>query len=1111
MKKFRECRVQLNFPESEGLALKKLFRMVRFTIFIFFLSLIQVMAVDSYAQMTKLSLRAENESLEKVLGTIEDESEFFFLYNKDLIDVEQKVSVYVQNETIKAILDRLLEGKDIAYTVYDRQIVLSNTEVISKMVAQQQSISGKVTDSSGQPLPGVTVVLKGTAQGTVTNADGNYSLTNIPEDAILVFSFIGMRTQEIEVGTQTSVNVEMADETIGLEEVVAIGYGTVKKSDLTGSVASVKAEDLTVYPALDAIQALQGLAAGVQVQSKNGEPGSGYNISIRGNTSINASSEPLIVVDGFPGATMPPPEDIEAMEILKDASSTAIYGSRGANGVVLITTKSGKKGTFKIDLSSSLSFQQQINRLEVLNATEYATYINEIDPGYYNTPSSYGEGTDWQDLVYRDGLLKNHQLSVSGGTDRVTYYLSGNFYDHEGIIIGSQYKRYSVTSNIKAQVLDWVNVGANIFAHRTDLDGVNSQRSPGSSRPGVPDQALKFTPTVGIYNADGSYTITDRGLPADNPYTTAMAIQNERITDMMQGNFFAELDLLKELKFKSTLGVNSASGRRGQYYPSTTYRGGAVDGEADLDYSKHLDLASENYFTYKANFNDIHDLTVMSGYSYQSSVDDGISIGGATGFTTDAFSFWNIGAATNTPTFDSEITKTKLASFYGRLNYGFKSKYLFTFNARYDGSSRFAKNKKWAFFPSGAFAWNVKDESFLAGVKDLNQLKLRVSYGITGNQAIQPYQSLSTLTDVFVTQGSNIIPGIKPGTISNPNLSWESTAQTNIGLDMGLFESRLTVTADFYKMVTSDLLFNAPVPKFSGFSTQLQNIGKVQNSGFEFSVGAKILTGELKWNSNANISFNRNEILKLVENETEGNDIYYSTAPVEGAGGIQTQILREGLPVGSFFGFVWDGVLQEGETPLDNAETGGGAEKYKDITPDGILDDNDRTVIGNPHPDFIWGWNNNLTYHNFDLNIFVQGLQGADMIDYTRMELGIMNGRLNATKDALNRWTPSNTNTDIPRAQLGRPYVFSDRWVEDASYIRLKNISLGYNLNKSLISRIKLRSARIYISAQNILTITNYKGVDPEVAYSSSNKNLGLDYASYPNTKSVTVGVNLGF
>lgn len=1083
---------------------------MRCSLLLFIMSIFQVQAISGFAQKTELSLSFRNASVEAILSEIEEQSRFYFLCNRELIDLKRKTSIVVENQPIDKILDEIFRGTNVTYKIMDRQIVLS-PDVSSFRRDQNlppQELSGKVKGEDGTPLPGVTVIIKGTTQGTITNAGGDYFLSNVPADAILVFSFVGMRTQEVKVGGQTSIAVVMQEETIGIEEVVAVGYGTMKKRDLTGSVASVTSESLTVYPTRDAIQALQGMAAGVQVQSTNGAPGSGYNISIRGNNSINAGSDPLIVVDGFPEATMPPSEDIQSIEILKDASSTAIFGSRGANGVILVTTRSGKTGKFQIDFNSSLSFQKEINRLEVLNATEYATYINEIDPGYYETPSSYGIGTNWQDVIYRTGQLQNYQLSVSGGSDKITYYLSGNYYDQKGIIIHSGYSKYSFTSNIKAQVLEWINVGANIFAQHTDLDGVNSQTG-GYYQPSVPDLAYKFMPTVGIYKEDGTYTITDRGERADNPYANATEYSQERISDITQGNFFAELDLLKGLKFRTVLGLNSVSGRSGRYVSSKTERGGAVDGEANLSYYKHSDVASENYFTYTADFNEIHHLNAMAGYSYQSFHDEEMSIETATDFPTDGFLYWNLGAATGIPVFDSALEESKLVSFYGRLNYGFRSRYLFTFTARYDGSSRFAKNNKWAFFPSGAFAWNLMEEGFMAGISSISQLKFRASYGISGNQAVEPYQSLASLTDVFTTSRGTIIPAIKPGTISNPNLTWESTAQTDIGIDVGLFESRFTLTADYYKKITSDLLFNVPVPKFSGFSTQLQNIGEIENNGLEFTAGAKILTGKLNWTTNANISFNRNKIRRLVENEAEGNAIYYGTAPLEGASGLKTQILKEGEAVGTFYGFVYEGVLQAGETPLTNGE-GVGGEKFKDITPDGILNDGDRTILGSPHPDFIWGWNNQFSYRNLDLNIFIQGSQGGQMIDYTRMELGIMNGRSNCTKDVLDRWTATHTDTDIPRANMNRGHVFSDRWVEDASYARLKNITLGYNFDKNLIHRLKLRSARIYVSAQNLFTITGYKGVDPEVAYRSSNMNIGLDYASYPNSKSVTVGINLG-
>ena len=503
----------------------------------------------SYSQGSKLNLSIPEASIVQVLKEIENQSGFYFFYNEEELKQQKAVALDVENMSIQQVLDLILQNTGLTYRMIDRYILISKNEQAVLVTQQPKTVSGKVTDSSGAPLPGVSVVIKGTATGTITDATGKYSLNNAPGDGTLVFSFVGMKAQEVKIVGQTSIQVVMLEGTIGIEEVIAVGYGTMKKRDLTGSVASVTSDALTVYPTRDAIQALQGMAAGVQVQSTNGAPGSGYNISIRGNNSINASSDPLIVVDGFPEATMPPSEDIQSIEILKDASSTAIFGSRGANGVILVTTRSGRTGKFQIDFNSSLSFQKEINRLEVLNATEYATYINGIDPGYYDTPSSYGVGTDWQDVIYRTGQLQNYQLSVSGGSDKITYYLSGNYYDQKGIIINSGYSKYSFTSNIKAQVLDWINVGANIFAQHTDLDGVNSQTG-GYYQPSVPDLAYKFMPTVGIYNENGTYTITDRGERADNPYANATEYSQERISDITQGNFFAELDLLKGLKFR---------------------------------------------------------------------------------------------------------------------------------------------------------------------------------------------------------------------------------------------------------------------------------------------------------------------------------------------------------------------------------------------------------------------------------------------------------------------------------------------------------------------------------------------------------------------------------
>ena len=466
-------------------------------------------------------------------------------------------------------------------------MVVDNVIVITPNKAYQNLlITGTVTSAaSGEVLPGVNILVIGTGTGTISGMDGKYSIEVPEENSVLAFSYVGFKTQEISISGKSVIDITLEESVEPLEEFMVIGYGTVKKSDITGSVASISADDLTVYPTTNAIQALQGMAAGVPVQSRNGEPGSGYNISIRGNTSINASSAPLIVVDGFPDAVMPPAEDIASMEVLKDASSTAIYGSRGANGVILVTSKSGKSGDFKIDFNVPSSFQQEINRLEVLNATDFAALINEIDPDYYDTPSSYGEGTNWQDVIYRNGQLQNYQMSISGGTDKISYYLSGTYFDQKGIVIGSEYKRYSFTSNITAKVLNWVNVGANIYSQNTSRDGVKSQTA-GYYSPSVPDLAYKFSPTLGIYDDNGELTSSDRGIPTDNPYGQATEYTIEEISDLKQGNFFTELDLFKDLTFKTTLGLLSSSGRDGRYISSDTERGSSTDGEATFLFQK---------------------------------------------------------------------------------------------------------------------------------------------------------------------------------------------------------------------------------------------------------------------------------------------------------------------------------------------------------------------------------------------------------------------------------------------------------------------------------------------------------------------------------------------
>lgn len=988
------------------------------------------------------------------------------------------------------------------------------------VLGQNIQISGQITEENGEPIPGASVLVKGTTVGTAADLDGRYTLS-APGSGILVFSFIGYESQEVNIGNRAIINVTLKPVLSDLQEVVVVGYGTQRRSDLTGSVSSVKSEQLTAYPAIDAVQALQGRAAGVQIQATNGAPGADLKVRVRGGTSINASSDPIFVVDGFVGAVMPPPEDIASVEVLKDASATAIYGSRGANGVIMITTKRGSSGKARIDFNSSYSMQNEINRLDLLDAEQFGDYMSEARTNFVPGTAN----TDWQDEIFRTGGIQNYSLSIAGGTDAVNYYLSGSYFDQKGVIINSNFNRFSLTSNVDVKASERLKIGLNLFAQRSGSDGVRTQEGSGGLTPGVVASAFKFEPDQPIYRPDGTFTVARLNDPHDNPYAVATQLANESLVDRFQANVYGEYEILESLRFRTTFGATTNNGRTGLHSPTTITEGRNVGGDARIDAYKHTLLLNENYLTFNKRFGEIHDFTAMGGYSIQVSSDESWGARGQS-FISDAFSFWNLGSSSVWQTPNSNLTEWQISSFYGRLNYSLMDRYLITFNARYDGSSNFSRNHKWAFFPSGAIAWNMKNEGFMEDVDLISFWKWRVSYGKTGNQAISPYQTLARFSSVFAVIDGAPVNAVRPTTVANNDLTWETTAQWNIGTDIGFFDDRITVAAEYYRMVTSGLLFNVQLPQYSGYTTQLKNIGEVENKGFEFTLNSRNLTGAFKWNMDINISTNKNKILSL----PDGNDIQYGSGPGHMVGLGSTQILREGHPVGSFFGWIYDGVYQEGDDflPGGGFEQYAGGEKFRDINgirdaageltgqPDNQLNSDDRTIIGNPHPDFIWGWNNDFQWKNFDLNLFFQGSQGNDILSYTLMELDLLAGINNATTNALDRWTPTNTNTDVPKAVTGRTRRVSTRWIYDGSFARLKNVALGYNLPTSLLDRWKINKFRIYVSAQNVLTLTKYEGYDPEVNYQSGgstngNRNLGLDYGSYPNVKSYTVGLNIGF
>jgi TonB-dependent starch-binding outer membrane protein SusC len=1092
--------------------LGKMLTIMKLTALFFFIALFQVTA-STYAQKTRLNLKFENEKLEKVFNKIEESSDFSIFYKNELIKNSKEVSGEFRDALVSEILDQILKDENLTYSVKDKLIMIvpkEATPAINQSSGQQQKkVSGKVTDTTGATLPGVSVVVKGTTTGIITDSEGKFALSGVPENAFLVFSFVGMKTQEVPVSGKTSFSIKLEDETIGIEEVVAVGYGTVKKSDLTGAVASVNNKDLTAYPSNNLVQSMQGRAAGVSIQSVNAEPGGSFKIRIRGATSINASSDPLFVVDGLVGGEMPPSEDIASVEILKDASGSAIYGSRGANGVVMITTKSGKAGKTKVNINSYYSFQKEIGRLQLLHAHDFAAYINEARNTNFYDLNALTIDTDWQDLIFRKGHIQNHQLSFSGGNDKVQYYVSGVYSDQLGVIKKSDFNRYSLTTNLKFNVNDWISISLNSALNSSVQNGVLSQVGGGQKNAGVVSAALRFEPTAGIMDANGVYTTSKTGIaPFENPMAVLDGRDEENKNDKIQTNIKAEFDITKGLIFNSTYGMIIQNHRGGVYNNRISNQGQGTNGQGSLSYIKNSNFLTEQYLNYTFNLGTKNDFVLTGGYSYQNFVNESFTASNS-GFITDALGFWNLGVGTNLIAPSSSYTKSEIASFYGRVNYNFDKRYLITLTSRYDGASQFSEGHKWSYFPSGAFSWNIGNEKFFPQNKALTGLKFRTSYGLTGNQAISAYQSLARISSTYFVVNNTSVTSVLPTSIANQDLTWETTGQFNAGVDLDFFSKRISLTGEYYYKKTNDLLFSVPIASFSGFQTRLDNLGSIENKGYEFQFESRNLVNKLKWSTSFNLTLNTNKVLSLPNN---GADIIYTNVP-SFSGAVENSILRVGSPVGSFYGFVYQGVYQVGDKfiPGGAFETTPGGEKFADLTNDGILESKDRKIIGNPNPKAVWGCNNDFSYKGFSVNLFFQAITGGDMLNLSKMELNILSGNTNATIDALNRWTPTNTNTNVPKATTGRSPRTSSRFVEDGSFVRLKNLSVGYDFPSSFLSKLKLSSARIYVSGQNLWTLTNYSGVDPEVAYQSSNTNLGLDFGSYPNTISYTLGINLGF
>lgn len=1020
--------------------------------------------------------------------------------------------------------------------LYCRRVWLLGLTFVAMIVpiyiqAQNVLVTGTVTSSDNSPLPGVNVLVKGTSTGTVTDVDGKYSL-DAPATGTLVFSFIGMKTLEADVNSQSVINMTMDADISQLDEVVVVGYGTQKKSDLTGSVSSVTSKDIKTVPVASLSQALQGRAAGVQVSQTSNAPGGGVSIRIRGGNSIQGGNEPLYVIDGFPvynenGPTISP-NDIESVEILKDASATAIYGSRGANGVVIITTRRGKAGKPSILFESYYGVQEVRKKLDMLNATQLAQLVNEgianVNADNVGKPdfpkplaftdeqiAAMGTGTNWQDEIFRSAPVQNYQLTLSGGDDKTQYSISGNIYDQDGIVINSNYKRTSFRLNLDRKVTDRLKLSNSLTVSRAVNNSVSTDTDGGGSA-GVVYSALNFSPTVPVYTGTGAYTIDNRvgGIKISNPVAMANETTNTNTISRVLGNISGEYILAKGLTLKVLFGANLINSKTNFYQPRTVYAAVSAKGSAYINSSQHTEWLNENTLNYQTTFNDRHKLNFLVGYTLQAAHVEEYRAS-AQNFANDILEYHNLGSGQQTNTSTSNTFDWGLRSYIGRVNYDLDGKYLVTLTARLDGSSKFGEGNKNGFFPSGSVAWRIVNESFMTDLTQVSDLKLRASYGLTGNQEIGNYQSIGSLANQNYNFGNAFTIGYAPNRIANPNLKWENTAQLDIGLDLGLFNDRVIITTDWYYKKTRDLLYSIPLPVTTGYLTSLQNIGKVENKGIEFSISTVNIDRALRWTTNFNISANRGKILDL---GNVSGDIPAGSA----SGHLQlanSGILRLGEPIGVFYGLVTDGIFQNQEEINASAQKSAkpGDRRYKDLTPDGVINSADRTILGYVQPDFIFGFTNNFSYKGFDLSIFFMGSQGNSVYNINRYELESLTGVSNQSTAVLDRWTPTNPSNEIPRAtSTGNPYQVTSRQVEDGSYIRLRNIQLGYTFPTAWLERIKLSSAKLYISGQNLLTITDYSGYDPEVSrFGQDNLSQGVDYGSYPTAKMYLVGLNIGF
>lgn len=1100
---------------------KQIFRIMRISTFLLMVCVFCSYAGNAHSQNAKVSIRMNNVKLDKILNEIENQTDYLFIYNNQ-VDINKITSVKVKNEAVAQVLDRILSGTGINYELEGTHIILT-TEVIKDLHAQQQAktVTGTVTDVSGEPIIGANIRIKGTTTGTITDIDGNFSIEAEPQSVIEV-SYIGYLTQETVINNQKSIRFLLKEDTKTLDEVVVIGYGVQKKADLTGSVANINTEKLNTQSNANIGQALQGKIAGVDIVSQGGAPGSGTRIMVRGIGTLNNAS-PLYIVDGMYMNSIDHinPNDIASIDVLKDASSAAIYGSRAANGVIIVTTKEGSNTEGKpiIDLSVNLGISTASKFLDMLDAKGWAEVTTiarqaigkpalDMATDLANKPDN-----DWQDIMFRPALMQNYNLSVKGGGKYSTYYTGLGYFNQDGIVKGTNYQRYNIQSKNDYK--------RGIFSAGTNLIISFSHDKPlhQELRGGMIGTILQSVPTLEKYDdtREGGYGGT-YGDVVNIPHPLAIIDDNimDRYNENVKifANLYAQIELFKGLKYKLNLTPDFSFERYKNYLNKYDF-GLATNSITQLTerQRRRRNILVENLLTFDRTFGE-HKISALAGYTYQDSrfrhiqaYGEGLPQG-----------LEEIDAATTNRSNEGNSWRSVLTSILGRVFYSYQNKYLFTATIRRDGSSKFGKNNRYGYFPSFSLGWNVAEEKFMENVHWLDQLKLRGGYGVLGNQEIDNYQYSSTITTGINYPDGNggLLQGAFPKNFANPDIKWEETAMTNVGIDFMAFNNRLSLTADYYVKNTKDILLTVPIPISSGGANDpIRNAGKIRNNGFEFNLGWMDQPNpDISYGINLIGSFNKNKVIAM---GSESGSIKGGSTNQN----ITTSETKAGYPIGGYWLISTAGYFNSQEEVDAYAKDGKkiqpaaepGDIKFVDANNDGVINDDDRVFQGSPFPDFTFALNGNMRYKNFDLSIGLQGVLGNKIYNATRQTLEDVTKGSNFLASCLDYWTPENKNASHPRLTWDDPNrntrAESDRYLENGSYLRLRSVQLGYTFPQTWFKGA-IQHARVYINAENLFTITSYSGYSPDVNADNANYR-GFDNFIYPTNRTFMLGLNVTF